>query len=215
MNSEHYNDSVVYIVDDDRSVRLALSDLFASVGLKVFGFASVREFLEHRPEQAPACLILDVRMPEESGIEFHARMKALGIRLPVIFITGHGDIAMGVKAIKDGAIDFLPKPFRDQDLLDTVHQAINADRQRLIDDHNCRSLERRYERLNPGERAVFELVVKGLMNKQIASELGVAEVTVKVRRSHLMHKMRARSITDLVRMAVRLDARLSQAGLEG
>ncbi|AHB00415.1 MULTISPECIES: response regulator transcription factor [Brucella] len=206
MNCAYERDPVVFIVDDDHSVRLGLVDLFASIGLKALCFASVNEFLKHAREEVPACLILDVRMPGESGTEFHARMKGLDIRLPVIFITGHGDIAMGVKAIKDGAIDFLAKPFRNQDLLDAVQQAIRTDRKRLREEHNQHRIIARYQTLNQGERAVFKLVVQGLMNKQIAVELDVAEVTVKVRRSHLMHKMRAKSLADLVRMATELNA---------
>ncbi len=206
MNCAYERDPVVFIVDDDHSVRLGLVDLFASIGLKALCFASVNEFLKHAREEVPACLILDVRMPGESGTEFHARMKGLDIRLPVIFITGHGDIAMGVKAIKDGAIDFLAKPFRNQDLLMQFNrrsgQTGSACGRNTI---NTGSLPR-YQTLNQGERAVFKLVVQGLMNKQIAAELDVAEVTVKVRRSHLMHKMRAKSLADLVRMATELNA---------
>lgn len=196
---------VVYIVDDDHSVRAALQDLFASVTLDAMAFSSIREFLEHPRTAGPACLVLDVRMPAQSGMDFYLQMDSLGLRMPVIFITGHGDIAMGVRAIKDGAVDFLTKPFRDHDLLDAVHTAIARDQQRLHQEEILSELQRRWESLNTGERDVLRLVVRGLLNKQIAAELCVKEITVKVRRARVMRKMQAASFADLVRMADQLE----------
>ena len=180
---------IVYVIDDDRSVRAALEDLLASVGLQVRSHSSVAEFLESTILDVPGCLLLDVRMPGQSGIDFHRQMPEYGIHLPTIFITGHGDIAMGVSAMKNGAFEFLTKPFRDQDLLDAIQQAIEKDRQRRENEARSLDLNARWETLTPGERDVFKLVVKGLLNKQIAAELNVSEITVKVRRSHLMQKL--------------------------
>ncbi|MBD9627033.1 response regulator transcription factor [Ensifer sp. ENS06] len=204
MNTDLENGNVVYVVDDDRSVRASLADLFSSVGLDALTFESVKEFVDHSLETRPACLVLDVRMPGQSGIDFQQRMAGLGLRMPVIFITGHGDIAMGVKAIKDGAFEFLSKPFRDQELLDAVHQALERDQHRLQHDAEVEELRSRMLSLSSGERDVFELVVQGQLNKQIAAKLDVKEVTVKVRRAHVMQKMQARSLADLVRMFDRL-----------
>ncbi|BAF86192.1 nodulation protein W, DNA-binding response regulator [Azorhizobium caulinodans ORS 571] len=205
MTSSNDPKPVVYIVDDDHSVRAALQDLFASVTLDAMAFSSIREFLEHPRTAGPACLVLDVRMPAQSGMDFYLQMDSLGLRMPVIFITGHGDIAMGVRAIKDGAVDFLTKPFRDHDLLDAVHTAIARDQQRLHQEEILSELQRRWESLNTGERDVLRLVVRGLLNKQIAAELSVKEITVKVRRARVMQKMRAASFADLVRMADQLE----------
>lgn len=191
---------IVYVIDDDHSVRVALEDLFASVGLGVMTFASIREFLDHPRTEQPACIVLDVRMPGQSGTDFHLQMPSLGIRHPVIFITGHGDIAMGVKAIKNGAVEFLSKPFRDQELLDAVHQALDRDQQRLKQDGVMAELHGRLQSLTSGERDVLELVVQGLLNKQIAAQLDVKEITVKVRRAHVMQKMQASSLAELVRI---------------
>ena len=199
----------VYVVDDDPSVRIALEDLFESIGLPVLTFPSVGAFLEHRHGQGPSCLVLDVRMPGRSGIDFHLQMDGMGLRMPVVFITAHGDIAMGVKAIKAGAADFLTKPFRDQELLDAVNSAIDRDRRRLEQERLEADLKARWETLTSGERDVFDLVVTGLLNKQIASELDIKEVTVKVRRARIMQKMAAGSLADLVRMADQLKARQS------
>lgn len=204
MTSSNDPKPVVYIVDDDHSVRAALQDLFASVTLDAMAFSSIREFLEHPRTAGPACLVLDVRMPAQSGMDFYLQMDSLGLRMPVIFITGHGDIAMGVRAIKDGAVDFLTKPFRDHDLLDAVHTAIARDQQRLRQEEIHSELQHRWESLNTGERDVLRLVVRGLLNKQIAAELSVKEITVKVRRARVMQKMRAASFADLVRMADQL-----------
>jgi RNA polymerase sigma factor (sigma-70 family) len=184
---------IVYVIDDDRSVRAALEDLLASVGLQVRSHSSVAEFLESTILDVPGCLLLDVRMP--------GQMPEYGIHLPTIFITGHGDIAMGVSAMKNGAFEFLTKPFRDQDLLDAIQQAIEKDRQRRENEARSLDLNARWETLTPGERDVFKLVVKGLLNKQIAAELNVSEITVKVRRSHLMQKLQAKTVIDLVRIS--------------
>lgn len=190
----------VYVIDDDASLRAGLADLLDSVSLNTRVFASVQDFLAEPRGDGPACLILDVRMPGQSGTDFHQQMDRLGVHLPVIFITGHGDIAMGVKAIKDGAVDFLTKPFRDQDLLDAVQIALERDRQRLAQVVSSASLQDRWRSLTPGERDVVRLVVRGQLNKQVAAELDVKEITVKVRRAKSMKKMGAASLTDLVRM---------------
>lgn len=192
---------IVHVIDDDASIRAGLADLLESVSLKTHVFASVQDFLAHpRDDDAPACLVLDVRMPGQSGVDFHQQMDSLGIRMPVIFITGHGDIAMGVKAIKDGAVDFLTKPFRDQDLLDAIQAALERDRLRLKQDAAAASLQERWNALTPGEQDVVRLVVRGQLNKQIAAELDVKEITIKVRRAKAMKKMAADSLVDLVRM---------------
>jgi len=195
---------MVYIVDDDASVRAALEDLMASVGLSARAFASVAEFLAAPLPDAPGCLVLDVRMPGQSGMEFHRQMQALGIHLPVIFITGHGDIAMGVTAMKQGAIEFLTKPFRDQELLDAILNGIELDRQRRAEDAVLADLRARWDLLSAGEQSVARLVVHGLLNKQIAAELDLSEITIKVRRSHVMRKMQVRSLAELVRVMEKL-----------
>ncbi|MPS26833.1 MAG: response regulator transcription factor [Alcaligenaceae bacterium] len=195
---------VVYVVDDDHSVRAALADLLASVGLRVRDYGSTGEFLSHGLEDAPGCLVLDIRMPGQSGMDFHRQMAERGIDLPTIFITGHGDIAMGVQAMKNGAIEFLTKPFREQDLLDAIHHGIEKDRARRHEHAGQRALERRWASLTPGEQGVVRLVVQGLLNKQIAAQLHLSEVTVKVRRAQAMRKMETRTLADLVRMAQKL-----------
>ncbi|KAG1388865.1 hypothetical protein G6F60_013553 [Rhizopus arrhizus] len=197
---------IVYVIDDDPSVRAALEDLLASMGLQVRAFASTQAFLDHELEDAPACLVLEVRMPGQSGLEFHRSMGTHGLQLPVVFITGHGDIAMGVNAIKDGAIEFLTKPFRDQELLDAIHKGIEIDRQRRRDGEALDALQQRWNTLNAGEREVVDGVVRGRLNKQIAGDLAVSEITVKVRRAQVMRKMGARTLVDLVRMYDRLQA---------
>ncbi|PZS95165.1 MULTISPECIES: response regulator transcription factor [Stenotrophomonas] len=197
---------IVYVVDDDPSVRAALEDLLASMGLQVRAFASTQAFLDHDLEDTPACLVLDVRMPGQSGLEFQRSMGSLGLQLPVVFITGHGDIAMGVNAIKDGAIEFLTKPFRDQELLDAIHKGIELDRLRRREGEALDALQQRWDTLNAGEREVVDGVVRGRLNKQIAGDLGVSEITVKVRRAQVMRKMGARTLVDLVRMYDRLQA---------
>ncbi|WP_312704035.1 response regulator transcription factor [Stenotrophomonas lactitubi] len=195
---------IVYVIDDDASVRAALEDLLASMGLQVRAFASTGEFLAHAMEDAPACLVLDVRMPGQSGLDFHRTMASHGLHLPVVFITGHGDIAMGVNAIKEGAIEFLTKPFRDQELLDAIHKGIDIDRQQRREGDLLGALQQRWDTLNTGEREVVAGVVRGRLNKQIAADLDVSEITVKVRRAQVMRKMGARTLVDLVRMYDRL-----------
>ncbi len=199
------NTPTVYIIDDDPSIRAALDDLLASVGLNALSFASTRDFLAHPLSDAPACLVLDVRMPEQSGTDFHLQMESRGLHMPVIFITGHGDIHMAVKAIKHGAWDFLTKPFVDQALIDAVQSALAADALRKQDAKTRLTLLQRWESLNAGERDVFVRVVQGLLNKQIAAELDVKEVTVKVRRARVMQKMQAGSLAELVRLFDQLD----------
>ena len=197
---------IVYVIDDDASVRAALEDLLASMGLQVRAFASTQAFLDHPRDDAPACLVLDVRMPGQSGLDFHRSMADLGLQLPVVFITGHGDIAMGVNAIKAGAIEFLTKPFRDQELLDAIHKGIALDRERRREGEALGELQARWQTLSAGEREVVDGVVRGRLNKQIAADLGVSEITVKVRRAQVMRKMEARTLVDLVRMYDRLQA---------
>lgn len=197
---------IVYVIDDDASVRAALEDLLASMGLQVRAFASTQAFLDHPRDNAPACLVLDVRMPGQSGLDFHRSMAELGLQVPVVFITGHGDIAMGVNAIKAGAIEFLTKPFRDQELLDAIHKGIALDRERRREGEALGELQARWQTLSAGEREVVDGVVRGRLNKQIAADLGVSEITVKVRRAQVMRKMEARTLVDLVRMYDRLQA---------
>ena len=195
---------VVFVVDDDSSMRATLTDVMRSVGLQVQTFASAREFMDSKLPDAPGCLVLDVRLPGQSGLDFQRTLAKSGMDLPVVFITGHGDVPMSVRAMKAGAVDFLIKPFRDQDLLDAVHAAIERDRARRQHVIGVADLEERYRSLTERERDIMALVVVGRLNKQIAAELGLAEVTVKAHRSQLMHKMEAKSLPELVRMADRL-----------
>lgn len=191
--------AIVYVIDDDRSVRESIEDLLASVSLQARSFGSVQEFLNFELVDVPSCLVMDVRMPGQSGMDFLGNMMESGLRLPTVVITGHGDIAMGVKAMKDGAIEFLTKPFRDQDLLDAIHQGIENDRLRRAKDSAVSELRERWTTLTFREQDVMKLVVRGLLNKQIAADLHVSEITVKVRRSHLMRKMGAKTLADLIR----------------
>ena len=193
--------STVFVVDDDRSVREGLVDLINSVGLNVKAFGSAQEFLQHNRPDTPACLVLDVRLPGSSGLELQRQLGLSENPIPIIFITGHGDIPMSVRAMKEGAVEFLTKPFRDQDLLDAIHQALNSDRAACEQRAKAAELRRRYESLTPREREVMLLVVRGLLNKQIASQLGASEVTIKMHRGQVMHKMRAESVVELLRMA--------------
>ena len=199
---------VVYVIDDDPSMREAVQDLIASVGLEARGFASPREFLEASRLDVPGCPVLDVRLPGASGLAFQQELMQAGVHIPVIFITGHGDIPMSVRAIKAGAVEFLTKPFRDQELLDAIHSALERDRARRRDTAAVQELRARYAALTPREREVVARVIRGRLNKQIADELGVSEVTVKVHRGQIMRKMHARSLPELVRMgdALRVDA---------
>ncbi len=195
---------IIYVLDDDLSVRSSLEDLLASVGLRSMLFGSTREFLDTPRPDAPGCLIQDIRMPGMSGLDFQEHMARSGISLPVIFITGHGDIPMSVRAMKAGAVEFLTKPFRDQDLLDAIQQGLAQDRSRRQSAAVEAELQRRHASLNLGEQQVMELVVSGLLNKQIAARLNVSEITVKVRRGSVMRKMEADSLADLVKFAERL-----------
>jgi FixJ family two-component response regulator len=192
---------VVYIIDDDASVRDGLGDLLRSVGLAVQTFASSQEFLDSKRPDAPGCIILDVRLPGRSGLEFQSMLQNLGIQLPVIFISAHGDIPISVRAMKSGAIEFLTKPLREQELLDAVHIGIERDRARRQEADFIADLRGRYDSLTPREREIMNLVVTGSVNKQIAAQAGLSEVTVKVHRGHIMQKMRAKSLVELVRMA--------------
>ncbi len=199
--------SLVYVIDDDASVRAGLDRLLRSVGLSVMSFASTREFMQAARPDLPSCLVLDIRMPGQGGLEFQREFAAAGDTLPVIFITGHGDVPMAVQAMKAGAVEFLSKPFREQDLLDAINLAIEKDRSRRREVAVERDLRERFATLAPGEVAVMELVVTGLLNKQIAGMLKLSEITVKVRRGQVMRKMRAGSLAALVRMADRLGMR--------
>lgn len=189
----------VFVVDDDASMREAISRLIKSVGLNPTTFSSAKEFLEYKREDVPACLVLDVRLKGQSGLELQRELAANN-PIPIIFITGHGDIPMSVRAMKAGAVEFLPKPFRDQDLLDAIQEAIELDTKALQQRSEITELRRRYETLTAREREVMNFVVRGLLNKQIAAELGTSEVTVKVQRGQVMHKMLADSVADLVKM---------------
>jgi FixJ family two-component response regulator len=195
---------VIFIIDDDPSMRATLSDVMRSVGLAVQTFASAQDFLGTRLPDAPACLVLDVRLPGQSGLDLHRTLAESGIELPVVFISGNGDVQISVRAMKAGAVDFLAKPFRDQDLLDAVHEGIERDRARRGRAVKAAELHERYRSLTERERAIMALVVLGHPNKQIAAKLALAEVTVKAHRRQIMHKMRARSLSELVRMAGRL-----------
>jgi len=198
---------IVFVIDDDISVREGLSALFRSVGLDVKAFASAADFLQSKLPDGPSCMVLDVRLPGLSGLDFQAELTKANIQIPIVFMTGHGDIPMTVRAMKAGAVEFLPKPFRDQDMLDAVQTGLEQDRERRKRAGDTSKLQASFNTLTPREREIMALVTAGLMNKQIAGEIGVSEVTVKLHRGNVMRKMAAKSLAELVRMADALGLR--------
>lgn len=211
---ENGDQPIVFIVDDDASMRRALTNLFESVGLKVETFGSAPQLLQAKPPQVPSCLVLDIRLPGASGLDLQSDLAKANIQTPIIFITGHADVPMTVRAMKGGAIDFLTKPVRDQDILDAVQAAIERDRKRRDLSKTVSNVRSRFESLSSRERDVLALVTSGLMNKQVAAQLGLAEITVKIYRGQIMRKMGAKSLADLVRMSEALGIRPSRSDVQ-
>jgi FixJ family two-component response regulator len=194
----------VFIIDDDRGMRQSIQDLVESVGLRAESYATGEEFLKRKRTNDPSCLVLDVRLPQMSGLDFQRQLAETGMQIPIVFVTAHGDVPMSVRALKSGAVEFLTKPFRDQDLLDAIQQALQRDRTAQEQQAEIHDLQGRYHALTRREREVMTLVVSGMLNKQIASEIGASEATVKIHRGQVMRKMQAGSVVDLVRMADKL-----------